>query len=61
MLKTSTEFYTILTKYQTPPFRPVLPKDTETAFYEFMDSTGSGYGRSIQIPQNKGANPECLM
>ena len=52
---------TILTKSQTPPLRPVCPKDIAMSFYGFVNASVSGYGRSLQLPQNKGYNLECLM
>ena len=51
----------LLTKSQTPPLRYVCPKYMATALYRFLDSSGSGNGSSLQIPQNIGSNLECLM
>ena len=52
---------TILNKYQTNPLRPVIPKEIEMDFYGFLDASGSGYGISLQLTQNKKYNPEHLM
>ena len=52
---------TILTKYKTPPLRPSHPKDISMAWFLFLDAYESDYGRSIQMNQTKGYNPECLI
>ena len=52
---------TLLTKSQTPHLRFVIPKYIATDLYEFLDASGSGYGRTLQLPHNYGSNPESIM
>ena len=39
----------------------MIPNDIETVLDGSVDAAGSGYGRSLQITQNKGSNPKYLM